>query len=217
MSSPIPPGAGNVYAAATHDGATEPAQSGPIEPSAVQIGNDVLVRLRDGRLVLVQANPGSSPPATGDNLPATTSGSDHAPVAASGGTPATFGGLIGGIINFISLALAFTALAAAALMLKEQLHLLKARMERDAAFATKVGELCGDADVDAYFVALFTEASQAFTRVAEASGLLADAADQMETHARGVKDAHDTQYRGVYEVRQASPYDQPKPGFNEVQ
>ena len=141
---------------------------------------------------------------TGSNLPATTQDRP------------TFSGLIAGIINFVTLAAAFIALAGAALLLKEQLHLLKARMHRDAAFAVKVGELCGAAGVDAYFVGLFVEAAKAFTLVAEASGELAGAADQMESNARGVKDAHDRQYRGIYEYRQSRPYRQPKPGFNRV-
>jgi hypothetical protein len=147
---------------------------------------------------------GSEAAANSSNLPATT---QERP---------TFSGFIAGIINFVTLAAAFVALAGAAAMLKEQLHLLKERMHRDAAFASKVGEMCGAAGVDAYFVGLFVEAATAFMRVAEASGELAGAADQMESDARGVKNAHDTQYRGIYEYRQSRPYKQPKPGFNKV-
>jgi hypothetical protein len=163
----------------------------PIEPTSVQTGAEA-----------ASADQG------GSNLPATTA--DNAPAQQS------FGGLISGILNFVFLAGCFIALAAAAMWLKEKLHLLKERMRRDAAFARKVAELCGAARVDNYFLSLFFEAATAFDRVADASGELANAADQMEMNARFVKDAHDTEYRGIYEVRQASPYEQPTPGFNRV-
>lgn len=181
--------------------------SDAIKP-AVQIGTDVHVQLRDGRHIIIQTDPGSS-------LPAPTNGQSDtsAPAAAP---KKTFGALLSGVLNFITLSARFAALAAAAMWLKEGLHLLKARMHRDAAFARKVAELCGQARVDPYFQALFIEASQAFDRVAEASGELSSAADQMEMNARFVKDAHETEYGGIYEVRQASPYEQPKPGFNKV-
>lgn len=175
---------------------------------AVQIGTDVHVELRDGRRVIIQTNPGSSPPA-----PANGQSDTYAPAPAP---KPTFGGLLAGVLNFITLSARFAALAAAALWLKEGLHLLKTRMHRDAALARKVAELCGQARVDTYFQGLFIEASQAFDRVAEASGELSNAADQMEMNARFVKDAHQTEYGGIYEVRQASPYEQPVPGFNEV-
>lgn len=158
-----------------------------IEPTSVQTGSEVAAT-------------------TGDNLPA----------AADSAPRPTFGGLINGIINFLTLTARFVALAAAAALLKEQLHLLKARMRRDAAFARKVAELCGQAGVDAYFLSLFFETANAFDRVAAASGELANAADQMEADARGVQAAHETEYRGIYEAVQASPYRQPKPGFNRV-
>ncbi|MEV5915857.1 conjugal transfer protein TraB [Streptomyces chartreusis] len=168
---------------------SDTSSSGAIEPTSVQTGAEA---------------------ATSSNVPATSGDTRPAPQRP------TFGGLIAGIINFISLAAAFIALAAAAALLKEQLHLLKARCHADAAFARRVGELCHAAGADAYFLALFLETGTAFERTAEASGELANAADQMEADANGVQDAHDTQYRGIYEVRQASPYAQPKPGFNRV-
>lgn len=128
----------------------------------------------------------------------------------------TFGGLLFGILNFVTLTARFMALAAAAMWLKENLHLLKARMHRDAEQARRISELCGQAGVDPYFQGLAIEASQALDRVAEASGELAQVADGMEANARAVNDAHEAEYRGIYEVRQASPYAQPKPGFNTV-
>lgn len=147
----------------------------------------------------------------------TEAAQEGAQPATTGETPApTFGGLISGILNFVFLTGCFIALAAAAMWLKEKLHLLKERMRRDAELARRVAELCGLAGVDPYFLALFMETSQAFDRVADASGELSDAADQMEMNARFVKDAHDTEYGGIYEVANASPYAQPKPGFNTV-
>jgi hypothetical protein len=108
------------------------------------------------------------------------------------------------------------ALATAAALLKEQLHLLKARMHRDAQRARTLSGHLRQAGADARFQAQAIEVSQAFDRVAEASGEVANAADQMEAHAQGVRDAHQTEYGGIYEVAQASPYAQPKPGFNRV-
>lgn len=165
-----------------------------IEPTSVQTGSEAAAT------------------DAGDNLPA-PAGGDASPPAAP---KQTFGGLLMGILNFVTLSLRVMALATAAMWLKENLHLLKARMRQDAATARRVSELCGQADVDAYFLGLFLEASQALDRVAEASGVLSEAADGMEANARGVRDAHEAEYRGIYEVAQASPYEQPKPGFNAV-
>lgn len=184
--------------------------SDAIKP-AVQIGTDVHVQLRDGRHIIIQTDHGNNPPVASDNAPATTGG-DNAPAAPK----KTFGGLIAGVLNFVTLSARFAALSMAALWLKENLHRLKTRMHDDAALARRVGEMSGQAGADPYFVGLFVEASKEFDLVAEASGELSHAADDMEAHARGVSDAHETEYRGVYEVRQASPYEQPRPGFNRV-
>lgn len=128
----------------------------------------------------------------------------------------TFGSFLTGIINFTTLGARFVALAAAAVWLKQGAHRLKKRMHDDAAKARRISELCGQAGVDGYFQGLVIEASQDLDRVAEASGELADAADGMEAHARGVRDAHQAEYGGIHEVVNASPYEQPKPGFNAV-
>lgn len=142
------------------------------------------------------------------------------PIEGTGGAvePAkkSFGELIFGILNFLTLSARFMALAAAAMWLKENLHLIKAHMHRNAEFARRVAEMCEAAGADGRFIAEILEASAAIERVAQASGVLADAADQMEMNARFVNDAHESEYRGIYEVRQASPYAQPKPGFNAV-
>lgn len=169
--------------------------------------------------------PAEQAPAPAEAADSTDATTDQAPAytpvpVGEQGTPEparpTFGGLLFQITNFVVLSARFLALAAAAMWLKENLHLLKAHMHRDAATARRLSEMCHAAGVDPYFIGLILEASAAFDRVAEASGVLADAADQMEANARFVKDAHETEYRGVFEVAQASPYDQPKPGFNAV-
>jgi hypothetical protein len=169
------------------DNAPAPASSGAIEPTSVQTG-------------------------------AEAAASDNTPVPASGSATdrPSWSGVIFGILNFITLAARVMALAAAAAILKEQLHLLKARMHRDAQRARTLAGHLNQAGADARFQAQSLEVAAAFERVAEASGELANAADQMEMNAQFVKDAHQAEYGGIYEVRQASPYKQPKPGFNRV-
>lgn len=168
---------------------SDDTQTTAIEPTSVQTGAEVAA-----------GEGGSTMPATRDSAPAQMS----------------WGGAIGGILNFITLALRVMALAVAAALLKEQLHLLKARMHRDAERARRLSGHLAQAGVDPTFQAQALEVAAAFERVAQASGELADAADQMEMNAQFVKDAHDTEYGGIYEAVNASPYAQPKPGFNEV-
>lgn len=158
-----------------------------VEPTAVQTGSEVAAQ-------------------SGGNVPATQGDA----------APTTWGGAVSGILNFISLGLRVMALAIAAALLKEQLHLLKARMHRDAARARRLSEQLAQAGVDPHFQAQALEVAAAFERVAQASGELAGAADQMEANAQFVKDAHDSEYGGIHEVTNALPYAQPKPGFNEV-
>lgn len=140
---------------------------------------------------------------------------NNAPVPASGSAVdrPTWAGAIHGILNFVTLAARITALAIAAALLKEQLHLLKALMHQIASLARRLAGLLAQAGVDTHFQAQAIEVAAAFERVAEASGHLADAADDMEANANGVRDAHQTEYGGIYEWAQASPYAQPKPGF----
>lgn len=162
-----------------------------------------------------------------DNVIEPTSVQSGAEVAASTGTnlPAaqeqapqkwTWGGAISGIVNFVSLGLRVMALAIAAAMLKEQLHLLKQRMHKNAARARTLSGHLAQAGVDPHFQSKALEVAGAFERVAEASGEVADAADRMEAGAQAVKDAHEAEYGGIHEVTHALPYEQPKPGFNEV-
>lgn len=188
-----------------------------MEPRATQIGTDVHVQLRNGRHIIIQTNPGTNPQ-TGPEPPAAGGEGGNAPVPATDGKPRrlTWGSAITGILNFITLSARTAALAAAAALLKEQLHLLKARMHHDAARARRLAGHLNQAGADARFQAQSLEVAAAFERVADASGELAQAADQMQINAEFVKDAHESEYRGIYEVRQASPYAQPKPGFNRV-
>jgi hypothetical protein len=163
-----------------------------------------------------------------DNTPAPASSGAIQPTSVQTGSEAaaadgdtaparpSWSGAIFGILNFVTLALKVGALATAAALLKEQLHLLKARMHRDAARARRLAGHLNQAGADTRFQAQSLEVAAAFERVAAASGELANAADQMEANANFVKDAHQSEYGGIYEVRQASPYAQPKPGFNRV-
>lgn len=159
-------------------------------------------------------------PAHNDAAAAENTGTAPAPgpAATSSHKPARprWSEAIFGILNFVTLAARIAALATAAALLKEQLHLLKARMHDDAARARRLTDHLHQAGVDTRFQAQTLEVAAAFERVAEASGELAHAADGMEANAGAVRDAHQAEYGGIYEVRQASPYAQPKPGFNEV-
>ncbi|MFJ8929265.1 conjugal transfer protein TraB [Streptomyces sp. NPDC102364] len=166
------------------------SDSNAIEPTSVQTGAEV---------------------AAGSGAAAPAQGADNGPAPRMGWRAA-----IGGVINFLTTAAKVMALACAAALLKERMHLLKTRMHRDAAFAHRVAEMCGQAGVDDNFVAEYHEVGGHFTRVAECADGVTAAADTMEARARGVVDAHNREYRGVYEAVQASPYRQPKPGFNKV-
>ncbi|MGW4806402.1 conjugal transfer protein TraB [Kitasatospora sp. NPDC004272] len=103
-----------------------------------------------------------------------------------------------------------------ALRLKEGMRRLQSHMSSNASKASNLAEMSGQADVDQVFVTQIMGVSQALRDVATASGDLADSADAMEAASRGFNDAHEREYRGVYEAVQASPYRQPKPGFNRV-
>ncbi|CAL9617886.1 hypothetical protein SUDANB58_05765 (plasmid) [Streptomyces sp. enrichment culture] len=125
----------------------------------------------------------------------------HLP-AARGGTP-----------SFTRLAARTAALAASALALKEGLWSLQRRMERDADHADMLADLCTAAEVEPRFTGLITEAGAALRAVAQASAEVARTADQVQHDARGLHDAHQSEYRGVYEAVNASGVRQAKPGF----
>ena len=115
--------------------------------------------------------------------------------------------------SFTRLASRVATLTAAALALKEGLWALKRRMEADAEAAARLADLCIAAEVEHRFTALITEAGAALHAVAAASGDLAHAADLVQTTAQHLHDAHQTEYRGIYEAVQGSDVRQAKPGF----
>ncbi|MDH6107888.1 hypothetical protein P3T36_006347 [Kitasatospora sp. MAP12-15] len=140
---------------------------------------------------------------------------DIVPASSGFAAPSPTGGGSGGN-GFRSLAVRVTALAAQALRLKEGMRQLQRHMAANASKAATLSEMCRQADVDDVFVVQILGVSDALQHVAKASGDLASGADAMETSARGFRDAHEREYRGVYEAVNASPYRQPKPGFNRV-
>ncbi|MEU6990358.1 conjugal transfer protein TraB [Streptomyces sp. NPDC046465] len=158
-----------------------------IEPTAVQTGAEA-------------AATASAPPATVD-----------APAA-----PSRWSGLIHGIINFVTLTARITALVTAAILLKEGMHRLERRMNRNAATARRLAEYFSQAGVDPYHQGLALEASKAFNAAADDAAGVTEAADSMQARAQAVDDAHKTEYGGFYELSKSSRYNQPKPGFNKV-
>ncbi|MFL4496529.1 conjugal transfer protein TraB [Streptomyces sp. VTCC 41912] len=119
----------------------------------------------------------------------------------------------GGRLSFLTLAAKLTTLTTQALALKEGLHLLRRRMDADAKSVGRIADMCTEAEVEPRFTGLVAEGSAALGRVADAAAGLAGAADQMETNARAFKNAHDSEYRGVFEAVQASGVRQAKAGF----
>ncbi|WP_406127999.1 conjugal transfer protein TraB [Streptomyces sp. NBC_00989] len=115
--------------------------------------------------------------------------------------------------SFTRLAARMVALTTAALALKEGLWSLKRRMESDAEKADRLADMCTEAEVEPQYTALITEAGTALRAVANASGELAAAADTVQTNSQGLHDAHQGEYRGVYEAVNASGVQQAKPGF----
>ncbi|MFF8293629.1 conjugal transfer protein TraB [Streptomyces sp. NPDC016309] len=119
-------------------------------------------------------------------------------------------------LGFLSLGAAVTLLAGRALLLKEKIWALQALFRRNATKASNMSEMCDAAEVEPQFTALIMEGATSLREVAEASGELVNAADQMQTDAQGFKAAHEGEYGGIYEAVQSMGVRQPKPGFNEV-
>ncbi|MFJ1536389.1 conjugal transfer protein TraB [Streptomyces mirabilis] len=115
--------------------------------------------------------------------------------------------------SFTRLASRLVWLTGSALALKEGMHALQRRLEADADDVTRTSEMCDTAEVEPQFTALMLEAARAVREVAEASGEMVAAADSTATNAQGFHDAHQGEYRGVYEAVQASGVRQAKPGF----
>ncbi|MER6789515.1 conjugal transfer protein TraB [Streptomyces sp. NPDC000658] len=119
----------------------------------------------------------------------------------------------GGKPSFLGLASRMTTLTAAALALKEGLWSLKHRMEGDASHADLMADLCVAAEVEPRFTGLIDEAAKELRAVAQGSGELANTADLVQTNSQGLHDAHQAEYRGVYEAVNSSGVQQAKPGF----
>ncbi|MFC8408615.1 conjugal transfer protein TraB [Streptomyces griseoincarnatus] len=119
----------------------------------------------------------------------------------------------GGSPSFTRLAARTAALTASALALKEGLWSLQRRMRHDADQADHLADLCVAAEVEPRFTGLINEAAEALRAVAEASGDLARTADQVQHDSQDLHDAHQQEYRGVYEAVNASGVRQAKPGF----
>jgi hypothetical protein len=115
--------------------------------------------------------------------------------------------------TFLGLVARTTTLTTAALALKEGMWALRRRMESDARHADLMADQCIAAEVEPKFTNLIHEAGSELRAVAEASGNLANAADLVQTATQGLHDAHQAEYRGVYEAVHASGVQQAKPGF----
>ncbi|MEV6080986.1 conjugal transfer protein TraB [Streptomyces sp. NPDC052069] len=115
--------------------------------------------------------------------------------------------------TFLRLAARVTILAASALSLTEGLHRLKRQMEHDAKEAETRADQCDQAEVEPRFTGLIREAADALRDVAKASGELANRTDVLAMAAEDLADAHDREYRGVYEAVRSSSVQQAKPGF----
>lgn len=117
-------------------------------------------------------------------------------------------------VNFASLTKRVTALTRSASRMKEQMHVLIAETERNAARARSLAEMCDAAEVEPQYTALIREASTALYRVAESARGVTETADRTELHSQQLGDAHESEYRGVFEAVRASRVRQPKAGFN---
>lgn len=118
--------------------------------------------------------------------------------------------------GFVALAARTLTLSTAALRLKEGTWALQKHMERNAGTARRLSEMCTTAEVDDEFTQQILEVGAALQRVADASGQLSATADTMAGHAQGFNQAHEAEYRGIYEAVNASRHRQAKPGFYKV-
>ena len=125
-------------------------------------------------------------------------------------------GMTGGASSgngFLALAGRTAKLAASALFLKEGMHLLRSHMKANANAAMRVSEMCDQAEVEPRFTSMIMDVSTHLNAVAEASGEMVNAADSVDTDARGFNNAHDSEYRPGYEASNGSGVQQAKPGF----
>lgn len=137
-------------------------------------------------------------------------------IALRTGDSPTGGGSGGGGATFVALAGSVAKLTVQAIKLREGVHALQRWMAANADRAREVSEMCDAAEVEPQLTAMIMQASDALRRVAEASGEMVDASDAMRADAQGLHDAHQREYRGIYETVQASGVQQAKPGFYRV-
>lgn len=119
-------------------------------------------------------------------------------------------------VSFGGLAWRLATLTIAALALKTELSTLRTRMNQDADEVSRLADLCVEAEVSPQHTEHMLQAALALRAVAEASADVEASADDMASHARATADAHETEYRGIYEVATANAargIRQPKPGF----
>ncbi|MFH8410450.1 conjugal transfer protein TraB [Streptomyces sp. NPDC018019] len=119
-------------------------------------------------------------------------------------------------LGFFTLMTEVAKLTSQALLLKEKVWAWQRRMEKDADAASHMSEMCDAAEVEPQYTARILDGAAALRRVADASGELAQKADDMQHDAQALGDAHQNEYGGINEVVQVMGVQQPKPGFNEV-
>ncbi|WP_018569251.1 hypothetical protein [Streptomyces sp. PsTaAH-124] len=115
--------------------------------------------------------------------------------------------------GFLALAGRTAKLAASALLLKEGMHLLRSHMKANANAASRLSEMNHQAEVEPQFISMIADVSTHLNAVAEASGEMVNAADAVDTDARGFNGAHEQEYRPGYEASNGSGVRQAKPGY----
>lgn len=104
-------------------------------------------------------------------------------------------------------------LAADAEQLQEKAALLARAMGENADLARITAEQTAQAQAAPRHVAQVQEVASALVAAAAGAKALASRADSMAAQARAVKEAHNAEYRGIYEAVQASGIPMAKPGF----
>lgn len=115
--------------------------------------------------------------------------------------------------GFEVLAGRLASLTTSALALKTGLALLRARIADDADRVARDAELCAEAEVEPQHTEHVHQAAQLWREVASASAEVEACADDLAAHARGTQQAHESEYRGIYEAVRASGARQARPGF----
>lgn len=143
-------------------------------------------------------------------------GQGAVPTATVRGAVATIRAATDRLVTFTTFTARIAAITTSALRLKDQMHTLIAETEHNADTARALAEMCTSAGVEPQFTALIHESSTALHGVVTAARDVIETADRTEVDARTLQDAHEKEYRGIYEAVQASGVQQPKAGFNAV-